>query len=384
MDVPPETVDKVRRFAEKRQRAEGFYETQTISPATLQAYNRKLDDTLRDLQNQVKRQEDDLRTVCISPSLQTPHPAPTDKPRTQILTLQAQLREVNTFDLSKIGSNTWSRVAQVRRAKKAYESLLKSETQFPAPGSPLPSLVAIEETMRLVQESKVSIAMTAEKLSSNRQRLKAEEANLRDAHSIRDGLRRRIQTLGSEKASKEKKTAAQLARELVDQQTTKQEDLDSSTEEMKTALYKFVDDSLASMLAAEALGGPTVGDAPWVSDATLQLGYTNHGKPKKPRAAQPAADPDTSQRRIDELLPPRQSQSGQGNNDQASNRREAAGLEMRNLLDKLLEASSSSSYIDLPRESAASRFLVRAKVAQFHPRDARKLRLIDFGRSLDD
>jgi hypothetical protein len=28
--------------------------------------------------------------------------------------------------------------------------------------------------------------------------------------------------------------------------------------------------------------------------------------------------------------------------------------------------------------------LVRAKVAQFHPKDARRLRLIDFGRELDD
>ncbi|PYH91966.1 hypothetical protein BO71DRAFT_442818 [Aspergillus ellipticus CBS 707.79] len=348
MDIPPQIVDKVQGFAEKRQRAEAFYETQKISPATLQAYNRKLDDTLRELQNQVKRQEDDLRT----------------------------LREVNSFDLSKIGNNTWSRVAQVRRAKRAYDSLLKSETQFPAAGSPLPSLLAIEETTRLVKESKVSVAITAEKLSANRERLKTEEANLRDAHSIRDGLQRRIQTIGSEKATKEKKTAPQLARELVEQQQEKQSELESSTEDMKTTLYSFVDESLASMLAAEALGGPTVGDAPEVSDATLQLGYTNHGKPKKPRAAQPA-DPDTSQRRIDELL----RQSAQGN-DQPSNRRETAALEMRNLLATLLEAGSS--YIDIPRESVASRFLVRAKVAQFHPRDARRLRLIDFGRTLDD
>ena len=56
-------------------------------------------------------------------------------------------------------------------------------------------------------------------------------------------------------------------------------------------------------------------------------------------------------------------------------------MEMHSLLDDLLEAGTS--YIDLPRDSAASRFLVRSKVAQFHPRDARRLRLVDFGRSLD-
>ncbi|TPR04602.1 Acetyltransferase (GNAT) family protein [Aspergillus niger] len=309
MDVSQKTVEKVQRFAEKRQRAEDFYENQEISPAILQAYNRRLDETLRELQDQVKRQEDDLR----------------------------RLREVNAFDLSKIGSDTWSRVAQVQRAKRAYDSLLKSETEFPASGSPLPSLLAIEETSRLVKETKVSVSMTAENISSNRQRLKLEEGSLRDAQVIRDGLRKRIQTISSEKTTKEKKTASQLA----------------------------------------PLGGPTVGDAAQVSDATLQLGYTSHGKPKKPKNPE-AANPDAGQRRIDEILP---RQSGQGDN-QPANRREAAALEMRNLLDALLEAGSS--YIDLPRESAASRFLVRAKVAQFHPRDARRLRLIDFGRSLDD
>ncbi|OOF98927.1 hypothetical protein ASPCADRAFT_204628 [Aspergillus carbonarius ITEM 5010] len=349
MDVSQETVDKVQRFAEKRQRAEEFYENQQISSATLQAYNRKLDDTLRELQDQVKRQEDDLR----------------------------KLREVNSFDLSKIGTDTWSRVAQVRRAKRAYDSLLKSENEFPASGSPLPSLLAIEETSRLVKDTKVAVSMTAEKLSATRQRLKAEEAKLRDAQTIRDGLQKRIETTGREKATKEKKTASQLARELAEQQQEKQGELDRATEEMKTTLYNFVDESLASMLAAEALGGPTVGDAAEVSDETLQLGYTNHGKPKKPKNPE-AANSDTSQRRIDEIVP---RQSGQGK-DQPSNRREAAAQEMRNLLDALLEAGSS--YINLPRESVASRFLVRAKVAQFHPRDARRLRLIDFGRSLDD
>lgn len=63
MDVPQETVDKIQRFAVKREKAEESYDQQ-ISPATLQAYNKKLDETLKNLQEQVKRQEDDLRKVC--------------------------------------------------------------------------------------------------------------------------------------------------------------------------------------------------------------------------------------------------------------------------------------------------------------------------------
>lgn len=55
-----------------------------------------------------------------------------------------------------------------------------------------------------------------------------------------------------------------------------------------------------------------------------------------------------------------------------------------NLFATLRGPGGGKVYYPLERESAASRFLVRAKVAQFHPKDAKKLRLIDFGKELDD
>ncbi|RAH85935.1 hypothetical protein BO86DRAFT_329967 [Aspergillus japonicus CBS 114.51] len=345
MDIPQERVDKIQRFAEKRQQTEESHATQPLSPANIQAYNKRLDDTLRELQEQVKRQEDELR----------------------------KLRAINSIDLSRIGTSTWARVSQVRRAKKAYDSLLKSETEFPPLGSPLPSLLAVEETSRLVKETKIAASETGKNLSNTRQRSKTEEANLRDAQAIQAGLQRRIQTVASQNATREEKASAQLARELVEQKQRENDEYDKATEETKTKLYEFIDRSLASMLAAESLGGPTVGDAQDVSDTALELGYTSHGKPKKPKVQAETTESGTSQRRIDEILP-RQNEQGR-----TSNRREAAAVEMRNLLDELLEASPS--YVNV-RESAASRFLVRAKVAQFHPRDARRLRLIDFGRTL--
>jgi hypothetical protein len=57
-------IEKIQRFAERRGKVEEAYDDQPISSAAIQAYNRKLDDTLRELQEQVRRQEDDLRTVC--------------------------------------------------------------------------------------------------------------------------------------------------------------------------------------------------------------------------------------------------------------------------------------------------------------------------------
>lgn len=279
--------------------------------------------------------------------------------------------------LSDIGTDPRSRLSQVRRAKKAYDSLLQSEHELPIPGTPLPSLIAIEEIERLVNESKASVSMTAANISANRQRLKGEEANLQDAKAIRRGLEERIAKIEDEKYRKEEKSPSQLAREFIAAKRSENTGLSRDTEHLKAALHKFVDDTLAAMLAAEGLGGPTVGDAVDVPDITLETGYTNHGKPKKPKGSD--SNQDGGQQRIDGFI---RRDSTHANTSNPSNRRETAAEEMHGLLDALLEAGTS--YIDLPRDSASSRFLVRAKVAQFHPRDARRLRLIDFGRSLDN
>lgn len=242
----------------------------------------------------------------------------------------------------------------------------------------MPTLLAIEEIERLVNESKASVSMTAANISANRQRLKEEEANLQDAKAIRRGLEERIAKIEDEKSRKEEKSPSQLAREFIAAKRSENAGLSRDAEHLKTALHRFVDDTLAAMLAAEGLGGPTVGDAVDVPDVTLEAGYTSHGKPKKPKGSN--MNQEDGQQRLDGFI--RRDSTHANASNPSNNRREAAAEEMHGLLDALLEAGTS--YIDLSRDSASSRFLVRAKVAQFHPRDARRLRLIDFGRSLDN
>lgn len=230
----------------------------------------------------------------------------------------------------------------------------------------------------MIEESKASIASLQESLTINRQRLKAEEDDLRDAKLITQGLEDRIQRLQDERAQKATKDPSQLATELIEAERRKNAELDRATAQLKRALDRFIDEHLASMLAAEDLGGPIVGDAMEISDATLEAGYTHYGKPKKPKSSTQEDGDDPTQQRIDQFI----RRERDGNAAAPANKREAAAAEMHALLDSLLE--SGSSYIDLPRESASSRFLVRAKLAQLHPRDARRIRLIDFGRTLED
>lgn len=238
--------------------------------------------------------------------------------------------------------------------------------------SVLPPLLALQGTGQLIDEGKISVSVTAGKLSTDRDRLRVEEANLQDSRTISRGLRERIQRIHTVNERKREQTPSQVAQEVVSQQKKKNKDMNRASTELKQSLDKFIDETLAPMLAAEDLGGPTVGDAVEVSDATLKAGYTAHGKPKKQK--EPEEPEQGNQQRIDQFLRP----STDGSNPPG--KRQAAATELHELLDALLEADFS--YIDLKRDSAASRFLVRAKVAQFHPRDARRLRLIDFARSL--
>lgn len=285
-----------------------------------------------------------------------------------------------SIDLLGSSTEPRARLAQIRRAKKAYDSLLQTEPELPAPESPLPALIALREASKVLQETKLSISATSKSLSTDRQRLKTEEVNLRDNQMISSGLEERIEKLQNERSQKEKKTPAQLARELIKTQHRENEKLDLEAEKLRASIYEFIDKHLASMLAAEDLGGPVVGDAVDVPDATLEAGYTHHGKPKKPKTTA-TEDEDPRQQRIDTLVRRQQGREA-AQNGGPTNRREEAATDMHTLIDSLLEAGSS--YIDLPKDSAASRFLVKAKIAQFHPRDARRLRLIDFGRSIDD
>ena len=151
------------------------------------------------------------------------------------------------------------------------------------------------------------------------------------------------------------------------------------------AFNKFADEKLAAMLAAEDLGGPVVGDLVDVDDEMLKAGFNQQGKVRK-------ADADST--RMDAKRKMRNSEIWGDNHvdedEELDTRSEqkAALASFRSLTEDLLNAAAgdedSDSYINISRESAAVRFLVRAKVAHFHPDDARRLRLVEFGREWDN
>jgi hypothetical protein len=270
---------------------------------------------------------------------------------------------------------------------KAYQGMTEEEPLLPPPGSVLPALLAMRRAQQTIAETNEYNDSQTASLEQVKRRIEAEQVSLREQQALQAALRNRIRSLREGLENREEKTEEQLAKERMAELRQQKDHWDKQTSSLMKDLDWFIGEHLGPMLAAEELGGPVVGGLMDIDPDDLSAGFSTQGKLKKVKD-QP--DQDKRQRRIDDIWGP-QDQQGQTNKrrrerDEAA----AASAEMRDLteqlMNKLIEAGgdTSASYVEIPRESAAVRFLVRSKVAVFHPKDARRLRLVDFGRDLED
>jgi hypothetical protein len=274
------------------------------------------------------------------------------------------------------------KLKQLRAVENAYTSLTPTAPFLPSRDSVLPALIAARTLQQNVRGTKQAIASTEAQLTSAEALLRHEEAHLHDANLIQKALRDRAVRLEAQIEDRAQKAPARLAEELIAAKRAQKKNYDDETQCLGDALNEFVDNYLSPMLAAEELGGPVVGDMLNVENETLAAGFTKKGKAK---AAKKPVPEKTRQRRIDQIWG---NKAAFEEEEDPLTEAEAADAEMRELIGilfkTLIGSGGGRAYHQLERDSAASRFLVRAKIAQFHPRDARKLRLIDFGRELDD
>lgn len=260
----------------------------------------------------------------------------------------------------------------------ALEDVRNSEPFLPFPGSVLPALLALRKTHETIVQSKAYLAEHGSAMEHERRRLDHEKSELRDQNLLTEALQARLESLREELASNADLRPEDGARKRKAELQKKKKTYDNNTAQLMKKLNAFIDKQLSGMLAAEELGGPIVGDIMDVDAEDLASGFNAQGKAKKGKTL----DDGKRQLRIDEIW-------GTGEEDQGSDEISMAGAEMRRLTEELLnqlfeaKGNNSAAYVDLARESAAARFLVRSKVAQFHPKNAMKLRLLDFGRELD-
>ena len=269
----------------------------------------------------------------------------------------------------------------------AYKDLTEAEPLLPPPGTALAALLAMRRAQQTVAESAEYTDSQTASLEQVERRIEAERVNLREQQALQAALEARIQSMRDGLENREEKTEEQIAKEHMDDLRRKKDDWDKQTSSLMKQLDWFIGEHLGPMLAAEELGGPVVGGLMDIGPDDLSAGFSAHGKLKK---AQNNADQDKRQRRLDDIWGPQDQQDQPNKRKRERDEASAAGAEMRDLteqlMNKLMEAggNTSAAYVEIPRESAAARFLVRSKVAVFHPKDARRLRLVDFGRDLED
>lgn len=263
-------------------------------------------------------------------------------------------------------------------------NLKSTPTFLPSQGSVLPALLAARSLQQNVHGTKQAITSAQAQVTKAETSLRRTEANLHDANLLTAAMESRIERLRTQHEDRSQKTPAQLARELIAAKRAQKDNYDAEMQRLGQAMNDFINDYLSAMIAAEELGGPVVGDMLDVEDDTLAAGFTKKGRAKSSK--KPLSDKNR-QRRIDQIWG-NKTAVPDDEEEEPPTEAEAADAEMRKLIENLFATligpGGGKAYFQLERDSAASRFLVRAKVAQFHPKDARKLRLIDFGRELDD
>lgn len=295
-----------------------------------------------------------------------------------------QLRAAGKPVQEEPDSNKDIQLLQISKIKSAFEALTPVEPYTPLPDSPLPSLLALRTTHSTTSEAKSALIITKHDLSHVEQLLQKEAADLADGRLIEKALQARISALEDTIEKHVQKPTAQVAKDMMRGLKTKKARYDMDTVTLVKSFNEFIDDHLAVMLAAEELGGPVVGGLLNVDETNLEAGFNAQGKARK-LPKDPLSEVGRQQR-IDEIW--KQQPERERRAQEPWNETTAAATEMRELtellLNNLVEADGgmSGGYVELDRESAAARFLVRSRVAQFHPKDARRLRLIDFGKDL--
>ncbi|RPA82714.1 hypothetical protein BJ508DRAFT_325180 [Ascobolus immersus RN42] len=273
-------------------------------------------------------------------------------------TLQSELS-----DLQSRLPDTISDVTKLRALTLAHEKASKELGWTPPKDSPLDSLLAYRNTLNTTKQLEEAISHLDGHLTRLRADVTTEENHLASAKQLNTALQEhlaeleeealQIQQGGSQLREKRKKEAAEKAK------LTRQE-----ARKLVRGLMSFIDNNLSLMLAAQLAGGPKVGQELDTDALEIWVEKANTGKAKKGT--------------LDAMW---------GNKDKGDARdlREEAGKEMKRLLEELMNASlETSPYVQVEEDSPFVRFLVLAGVAVGHPRDAGKLKLVDFGRTLEE
>lgn len=224
----------------------------------------------------------------------------------------------------------------------------------------MPELLALRSASYIAVETRVIIPSALADVESIRRQSASENARLHAYHLLASALRERVETLRMMSGERAALMPTEILQTQIEDQGAQQEIYVDEGDLILEKLTAFINEHLASMLAAEDHGGPPVGDLVNITDEVLGAGFTAKGK--------------TRQLKSSDI------EGAEALAKMGQQRRAEASKEIRKLIRRLLRLfdSDKEAYITLGGETAASRYLIQANIAELHPDDALQMRLLNF------
>ncbi|KAA8912331.1 hypothetical protein FN846DRAFT_933602 [Sphaerosporella brunnea] len=242
---------------------------------------------------------------------------------------------------------------------------------YPPPASPLNKIIAYRYVLSAITAYAELIPISRREVEDMQKELAAAKATLNEQEALKAVLEKRVAELKNPEA------ILVGADDSVVGMKMRSKRLRTKTGRTIKALHTFFERHLVTALAMEELGGPIVGLGREAVDGKKLL-----RKAKGQMTIEEAFRAGRKKERERERE--RRARNDEEEEEEDEEEDEVVG-ELESLLEDLMEKSlEADPYVALKRESAVARFLVRAKVAEFHPRDAKRLKLLNFAGTFED
>ncbi|KAF8247640.1 hypothetical protein K440DRAFT_297018 [Wilcoxina mikolae CBS 423.85] len=274
-----------------------------------------------------------------------------------IASLQSQLPQPNNSNSTR----------HLRASILANQQSFKDAGYIPPASSPLNLLLAYRSVLHTITSNTASLPIVQQQLEDAARSLSAAKTLLAEQQTLHASLEVRLQEL-------EDPPLTSRAKNATSELKARNEELLELTRNTMRSLHKFIGAHLVALLEIEELGGPVVGLGNEEVDAKKVLARRGRGQMTLEEAFRATRRKGRERGGGDEDGDEEDEEDNGGMKD-----------EITGLLEDLMHMSlEPEPYVTLDRESAVARFLVRAKVAEFHHRDARKIKLVDFGGGFDE
>ncbi|RVD88751.1 uncharacterized protein DFL_002924 [Arthrobotrys flagrans] len=268
-------------------------------------------------------------------------------------------------------------VAKAMALKDGSKSYFDELPWLPDDDSGVNTLLTLRSVLKVIEANRKGVTDAERKIEEAKKTVRREQGWVATAQEMEKELDRKIYELeGIDRLPEPTKRRERKQIEAYEKET---KEMTRMSARLTKELQKFVKERLGAAIAVEEAGGPVIGSK--LNVVELKHYLEIEGEEGKTGGRTKAAKAkERGQKRLDEIWGTRDEEGVTISSDE-----KAAG-ELLELVETLVNSMLNDdphAYTRLTRESAASRYLVRSFVATLHPKDALRIRLLDFGGKID-